>query len=159
MPIYFEPIYGALQQIFKLAIVVIPLMAVLELSREYGILNVLVRLTKPLTKMFKIQEESAFPLLVGLTFGLSFGAGVIIQSAHDGALNRRSLLLVTLFLACCHAVVEDTLIFVQVGANGWLLIGLRVTFAMTTTFILSRILPQKAYDLAVKGDLDETHSH
>lgn len=159
MPIYLEPIFGALQQVFKLAIVVLPLMVALELSREYGLLNYLVKLTRPLTKAFKIQEESAFPLLVGLSFGLAFGAGVIIQSAQEGALNRRSLLLVTLFLACCHAVVEDTLIFVQVGANGWYLLALRVTVAMTLTLILSRLLPQRAYDIMVGGKQNDSHCH
>ncbi len=159
MPMFLEPLMGAALQVWKLAIVVIPLMAVLELSREYGLLNYFVKLTRPLTKLFKIQDESAFPLLVGLTFGLAFGAGVIIQSAHEGALNRRSLLLVTIFLACCHAVVEDTLIFAQVGANGWFLLSLRVVFALSTTLILSRILPQRAYDIAVRGDLNEAHCH
>lgn len=154
-----EPLLGAGAQVWKLAIVVIPLMAILELFREYGLLKLLVKLTRPLTKVFKIQDESAFPLLVGLTFGLAFGAGVIIQSAQEGALNRRSLLLVTLFLACCHAVVEDTLIFVQVGANGWYLLTLRVVIAMGLTLVLSRILPQGAYHYAVRGDEDDTHCH
>lgn len=159
MTFLLEPIIGALNQVWKLAIVVIPLMAVLEVSREYGLLNILVRFTRPLTRLFKIQEESAFPLLVGLSFGLAFGAGVIIQSAQEGALNQRSLLLVTLFLAFCHAVVEDTLIFVQVGANGWYLLALRVLVAMTLTLIVSKILPQRAYSLVVKGACDDSHCH
>jgi hypothetical protein len=77
-------------------------------------------------------------LAVGLIFGLAYGSGVIIQSAKEGEMDTRSLTLVSIFLACCHAVVEDTLLFVAVGANGWLLLGLRTAAAFVVTMVISR---------------------
>jgi hypothetical protein len=42
-----------------------------------------------------------------------------------------------IFLVTCHGIVEDTLIFVVIGANGALLVALRVTAAIFLTYFLS----------------------
>jgi hypothetical protein len=42
-----------------------------------------------------------------------------------------------LFLATCHAVVEDTLIFVVDGGNGWIMLGVRLLFAFGLTAALA----------------------
>jgi hypothetical protein len=93
---------------------------------------------RPLTKFLGVERAAAFPLAVGLIFGLAYGSGVIIQSAQEGEIDKVSLTLVSIFLACCHAVVEDTLLFVAVGANGWLLLGLRTLAAFVVTMLVSR---------------------
>ena len=85
-----------------------------------------------------MSQESAFPLLIGLTFGLSYGAGVIIQSSKEGNLSKKDLVLLIVFLASCHAIFEDTLIFVAVGANGWILFAARLFAAILVTYLISR---------------------
>ncbi len=87
-----------------------------------------------------VSEDSAFPLAIGLVFGLAYGAGVIIKSSKDGNLDKRSLILVSIFLACCHAVFEDTLLFVTIGANGWMLLTIRIITAFVLTALISRKL-------------------
>jgi hypothetical protein len=42
-----------------------------------------------------------------------------------------------LFLATCHAVVEDTLIFVVIGGNGWIMLGVRLLIAFGLTAALA----------------------
>jgi hypothetical protein len=44
-----------------------------------------------------------------------------------------------LFLATCHAVVEDTLIFVVIGGNGWIMLGVRIAIAVGLTALLARL--------------------
>lgn len=45
-----------------------------------------------------------------------------------------------LFLATCHAVVEDTLIFVVLGGNGWIMLGVRLLLAVGLTALVARML-------------------
>mgnify|MGYP001036392800 CR=1 FL=1 len=135
-----EASLGSLNSIYTLAIIVIPIMIVLQILKDYNVLN---KITKPfgfITRFFNISDKSILPLLVGFVFGLSYGAGVILQTARQEDLSERDLFLITIFLACCHAVFEDTLIFVAVGANGLILLGFRLFAALVLTYILSRRL-------------------
>lgn len=140
MSIIKEGLFGSFDAVKSIAIVVIPLMFAMEILKELKVLDALSKLLKPVMKFLGLSKESAFPLLVGLTLGLAYGAGVIIKSAKEGALKKRDLYLLMIFLVTCHSVVEDTLIFVKMGANGWLLLGIRVPLAIILTVIVSRHL-------------------
>lgn len=136
-----EGIFGGLKSVLNIAIIVFPLMIIMEIARDLNILNRISDFCKPLTKWMGISKESAFPLAIGLVFGLAYGAGIIIQSAKEGNLDKRSLILVSIFLVCCHAVIEDTLLFVAVGANGFFLLTMRLVIAFVLTMLISKKLP------------------
>lgn len=136
-----EGITGGLRSVLNIAMIVFPLMIVMEIARDLNILDKIADFCKPLTKWMGVSKESAFPLAIGLVFGLAYGAGIIIQSAKDGNLDRRSLILISIFLVCCHAVIEDTLIFVAVGANGFFLLAIRLVTAFILTVLISKKLP------------------
>lgn len=136
--VFTEALSGSLKSVWNIAIIVVPLMIVMQLAKDYKILDYISGFLKPVTDFFGMSKESAFPLLVGLSIGLSYGAGVIIQSSKEGNLSKKDLVLLIVFLASCHAVFEDTLIFVAVGANGFILFGTRLVVAITVTYIISK---------------------
>jgi len=133
-----EGLKGGISSVFGIALIVIPLMIFLEIARDMNLLELISKWTRPLTRWLGVSESSALPLAIGLIFGLAYGAGVIIQSANEGEMDQRSLVLVSIFLACCHAVIEDTLLFIPVGANGWMLLGIRLFVAIFVTVLLSK---------------------
>lgn len=135
-----EALTGSMNSVWNIARIVFPLMILMEFARKYKVMDWISAGLQPLTRVLGVQRSSAFPLAVGLIFGLAYGSGVIIQSAKEGEMDTRSLTLVSIFLACCHAVVEDTLLFVAVGANGWLLLGLRTIAAFVVTMVISRTI-------------------
>ncbi|SKC91407.1 nucleoside recognition domain-containing protein [Maledivibacter halophilus] len=136
-----EGLIGGLKSVFNIAIIVFPLMIAMEIAKDLKLLDKISDFCKPLTKWLGVSKESAFPLAIGLVIGLAYGAGIIIQNAKEGNLDKRSLILVSIFLVCCHAVIEDTLIFVAVGANGFLLLTMRLVTALILTIIISKKLP------------------
>jgi len=142
----FETILQGFESIWSFAIIVFPLMIIMEIARDLNLLDWLSKICKPLTKWMGVSEESAFPLAIGLVFGLAYGAGVIIKSAKEGNLDKKSLILVSIFLACCHAVFEDTLLFVAIGANGWMLLTIRVLTAFILTAVISKKIEIKTKD-------------
>lgn len=78
-------------------------------------------------------SDGVMALIAGLFIGLTYGAGAIIAAAKEGALTKRDLFLIALFLTTCHSVVEDTLLFVAVGGSfGWIL-GVRLVAAVAIT--------------------------
>ena len=136
--IFIEAASGSINSVFNIALIVIPLMIVMQVAKDYKVLDYISGFLKPITNFFNMSQESAFPLLIGLTFGLSYGAGVIIQSSKEGNLSKKDLVLLIVFLASCNAIFEDTLIFVAVGANGWILFAARLFAAILVTYLISR---------------------
>ncbi len=133
-----EGFLGGIGSIINIAKIVFPLMIMIEIVRDLNLLEKLADIFKPLTTMMGMSKESAFPLAIGIVFGLSYGAGVIIQYVKEGNLDKRSLTLVSIFLVCCHAVFEDTLVLAAIGANGFLLLSVRILVAFIVTLMLSK---------------------
>ncbi|MFC4768332.1 nucleoside recognition domain-containing protein [Effusibacillus consociatus] len=125
--------------VWQLALIVIPLMFVIQILKEIKFLDSMAGWMRPVTRLLGLPEKAAVPLLAGLFFGLAYGAGVILQSTQEENLTRRELYLMFIFLILCHAVVEDTLLFVPLGINGWLLLGTRLAAAVIITAVLSRV--------------------
>ncbi len=133
-----EGITGSFNSVFNIAKIVIPLMIVMQFLKDLKILDKLSTYMEPLARFFGISKKSTFPLVIGLVLGLAYGAGVIINSAKEGELSKKDLYLVVIFLVACHSVIEDTLIFVAIGANGWLLLGMRLIIAVVLTAFAAR---------------------
>ena len=86
-----------------------------------------------------MTREAALPLFTGVFLGIAYGAGIIIRVAQEKRLPPRELFLMGLFLATCHAVVEDTLIFVVIGGSAWIMLGARLVLAICLTALLARL--------------------
>jgi len=135
-----ESATGSINSIITMATIIIPLMVVMEILKDSKILDKLSKKMTPLANFFDISNEAVFPLIIGLIFGLSYGAGVIIESAEENNLSKKDLYTLMIFLVACHAVIEDTLLFVVVGASLWFLLGIRVGVAIIISLFASRIL-------------------
>ncbi|HZJ76896.1 MAG TPA: nucleoside recognition domain-containing protein [Oscillospiraceae bacterium] len=133
-----EAIIGSFESIYLVAIIVFPLMVILQIAKDYKFLDKISKSFKFLTRFFNMSEDSTLPLLVGIVFGIVYGAGIIIQSSEEGNLSQKDMFLTSVFLIVCHAIIEDTLIFVAVGANGYILAVSRILAATIMTLLLSR---------------------
>ena len=83
-----------------------------------------------------ISGNGLIPLLTGIVIGLTYGAGVIIHSIRSADIGRREAFLILLYLSVCHAIIEDTLIFVIIGANGLVLVVARFFLATLLTYLV-----------------------
>ena len=82
-----------------------------------------------------ISGNGLIPLLTGIVIGLTYGAGVIIHSIRSTDIGKREAFLILLYLSLCHAIIEDTLIFVVIGANGIVLLFSRFLLATLLTYL------------------------
>jgi len=82
------------------------------------------------------KVNSSFSILVGVILGITYGAGILIAEYEKGILQKKEILFVGTYLMICHAIIEDTLLFVIFGANPWMIIGLRLTFATLISYLV-----------------------
>lgn len=117
-----EIVLAALQSaaagIVQLALIVIPVMMLIQALKDFGALERFGGLTEPLMKPLGISPRGSVTMAGGLIFGLAFGAGIILEQVREKGFTKREVTLMVLFSCACHAVIEDTLIFVPLGING-----------------------------------------
>ena len=73
------------------------------------------------------------------TIGLAYGAGVMIQAAKEEGVSKKDMTLAFIFLVACHAVVEDTLIFIPLGIPVLPLLIIRLVTAIVLTIVVGYI--------------------
>ncbi|MBU5455416.1 nucleoside recognition domain-containing protein [Caproiciproducens sp. MSJ-32] len=135
-----ESTIGSIDSVLSMAKIIIPLMIVMEILKDAKILEKISKKLKPIAKLFDISNESVFPLMIGMVFGLIYGAGIIIESIEEENLKKKDLYIIIIFLVACHAIFEDTFIFVAVGANLWLLFFTRLTVALVVAYFASKVI-------------------
>jgi len=129
--------------ILQLAVIVLPLMVAIQTMRDLGALDRFAALMRPLMRPLGIRPHGAVTMAGGLFFGLAFGAGVILQQVREQGFTKRELTLMVLFLCACHAVVEDTLVFIPLGINVLPLLLIRLTVAIVLTVLIARLWPDE----------------
>lgn len=131
--------------LLKIALIVIPLMLVLELAKDAGLMERITQWFHPLAKPLAMSNAAVFPLLIGLVFGLSYGSGVIISATKKGEMSRTDRYAVAIFLSISHSLIEDTLILAAVGANVFWLILLRILLPVLVTSLATRTILSKGF--------------
>ncbi|MGD7043392.1 nucleoside recognition domain-containing protein [Jeotgalibacillus proteolyticus] len=125
--------------VLQLAIIVIPLMIVIQIMRDLKWLDVFSRWMSPVTRGLGMKENTSMTLVAGLTIGLAYGAGVMIKAVQEDGVSKKDATLAFIFLVACHAVVEDTLIFIPLGIPVLPLLFIRITTAILLTMIVAYV--------------------
>ena len=58
----------------------------------------------------------------------------MIQAVQEDGVSKKDATLVFIFLVACHAVIEDTLIFIPLGIPVWPLLLIRVITAFVFNY-------------------------
>lgn len=125
--------------VLQIALIIVVVMMFIQILKDVGALDLFARATTPLLKPLGISPRGSVTMAGGLTFGPAFGAGVIMEQAREKKFSRREITLIALFLSACHAVIEDTLIFIPLGINVLPLLVIRLLTAITLTVIIARL--------------------
>jgi hypothetical protein len=134
-----DALQSAFIGVFQLALIVFPVMMAIQILKDLGALGRFAAWTRPLMRPLGIAPHGAVTMAGGLIFGLAFGAGVILEQVREQKFTKREITLIILFLCACHAVIEDTLIFIPLGINVLPLLLIRLSAAIALTLIIARM--------------------
>ncbi len=126
----------------KVIAIVMGLMVLQRILKEFGVIGVLSRVLYPILWLLGLPRGTAFLWIVANVLGLAWGAAVILEEAGSGALDREDAQLLNRSIAVCHSLLEDTLLFVAIGAWAlWITLPrLALAAAVVWTYRVGRAL-------------------
>lgn len=132
-----ELMQGSIYNAVELTITVIILITVLIFIMDF-------------IKSRKFIQESqknvskGFSITVGVILGITYGAGILIKEVESGAISKEDIFYIGTFLMICHAIIEDTLLFVIFGADFTMAVVIRTVAAIIISYILLKIYQRRA---------------
>jgi hypothetical protein len=129
----------------KVILIIIGVTMVIDFMRYYRMFTPAASLLRPFTRINGLKSKSAFMWMAGLIFGIAYGAGVLIAEARAGHMDHDSLTRLNLSLGISHSLIEDSLLFVAIGASlFWVVVPRIVAAAIAVwVFILIRYFMMK----------------
>ena len=98
-------------------LIILALLILMRVLERLGITALLTRLLRPVLTLLGISERAAPLAIIGMTLGLTYGGGLIIQEARAGHLSRHDVFCALALLGICHSFIEDTLLMVVIGGH------------------------------------------
>lgn len=128
------------QTIVMALVIIAALTLFLRILRVLGVESLIHFLLAPILRLLGIATVASNIIIVGLTLGLSFGGGLLINEARRGHIAGKDIFLSMAFLGLCHSLIEDTLLMMMLGADFGTIVIARLAFSLLAILILSRLL-------------------
>jgi hypothetical protein len=135
--ILYQGLIAGLITVGKLALIILPLMIMVEFAKRYGWLEIISKRSQWFTGVFRMPQTAALPAFVGLFFGIVSGSGVILQIAKEENYSRDTLTILFVMVGICHSLFEETALFVGVDANILVVAGARLITALLFTYFVA----------------------
>lgn len=125
-----------LKSLALIYLAIFALLCLMKLLDRLGISRIMTRCLDPVLKLLGIGKEASTITIIGMTLGLAYGGGLIIEEAKSGRIERKDILFSLTLMGLCHSIIEDTLATLVLGGHiSGILFG-RMTFAILCTYWL-----------------------
>lgn len=131
---------GEARNLVYIFLIILALLVLMRLLERLGVSRWLVRLLGPVLAALGISDRAAPLAIIGMTLGLSYGGGLIIQEARAGQLSRHDVFCSLALVGLCHSFIEDTLLMMVIGGHLSGILFARTIFALAVTFLIARLL-------------------
>lgn len=138
-PIAIDALQQATMGVIQLALIVYPLMVGIQILKDKKWIDIFSKKMSPFTRALGMNANTSTTLATGLIFGLAYGVGVIEQAVREDGVSKKDLTIAFIFLCACHAVIEDTLLFIPLGIPVLPLLIIRLVVAILLTVTVALI--------------------
>jgi hypothetical protein len=136
---YFDWAIGQIENLFSIFVVIAILIALLRLLKQLKIEYLMALLMMPLLKVLNVSKEAANLAVIGITLGLSYGGGLIINETKNGNLTAKDAFITVMLLNLLHSIIEDTALVLLLGADLNMVLWARIFFSIGVMVIVSQV--------------------
>lgn len=108
---------SSLWLIIQIILIVTGLLFIQEFFEEFGLLEYPVKFLSPYMRIMGLTEKTSFQWLIAYVIGLAYGSVVMFEEVDSGRLPKEDADFLNQHLAISHSQLEDTLLFVSIGAG------------------------------------------
>jgi len=133
----------AIEQLKSFAVIFIVISALLLLLKILQILGVeklMAILLRPFLRLLGISKDATNLTIIGITLGLSFGGGLLINEAKKGHISARDVFTAIMLLNLLHSLIEDTLLIMLIGADFYTIFWGRLVFSVLVIALISNVI-------------------
>jgi hypothetical protein len=125
--------------------IILSLLFIVRLLAWLRITDLLTRILEPVLRMMGMSKDAAPITIIGMTMGIGYGGGLIIQEAQSGALSKKDIFFSLSFMGLMHSMIEDTLLMLLLGGHISGVLIFRFLFAMLVIFVMVRLMRRVSY--------------
>ena len=138
-PGWIEWLIDTLLYVFVLIFAVVALLLLMDVLKALGFIDLLNKLLRPLLSLVGVDRQLAPVATTGVLLGVVYGGALMIDEVRASNYSKRAVFTAMLLVSLMHALIEDTLVVLAIGANIWIVLIGRVPFALLFIFLLLRV--------------------
>ena len=120
--------------------VISALLLLLKTLKVLGIEKLMAILLRPFLRILGISKDATNLTIIGITLGLSFGGGLLINEAKKGHISARDVFTAIMLLNLLHSLIEDTLLILLIGADFYTIFWGRIVFSILIVALISNAI-------------------
>ena len=136
-------VHTNLQLFAQIVLIIAMLVILLRVIRALRLDRAIHFVLRPVLPQIGLSDKAINIALVGITLGLTYGGGLLIQESRQGVLGARELFFSVCLLLICHGLIEDTLLILLLGADVYGVLGLRLLLSFVLLAVLVRALRRR----------------
>lgn len=133
----------AIEQLKNFAVifmVISALLLLLKVLKVLGIEKLMALLLRPFLRLLGISKDATNLTIIGITLGLSFGGGLLINESKKGHIAARDVFTAIMLLNLLHSLIEDTLLILLIGADFYTIFWGRIVFSVLIVALISHAI-------------------
>ena len=119
------------------------IISTINILKTIGIWKFIINTLKIPLSYLGMSEKVANIILIGLTLGISFGGGFLIEESRKNNISKKDILLSLSFLSLCHSIIEDTILILLLGSHISGILFFRFFYTVIIILIMKFLLETK----------------
>ena len=140
---------GEVRNFLSIFLIIFVLLFIMKVLKRFGVISLLTKLLDPILSALGMSRAAAPVTIIGLTLGLSYGGGLIIQEVQSGNTLKYDIFSSLALMSLSHSLIEDTLVMMVLGGDLSGILWGRLLFSFLVVFLLGKLLrkiPEKVFD-------------
>ena len=140
-------IISQIQNFIMIFAIIFFIIAFINIFKTFGIWQFILKTLKIPLNFLGMSDKVANIILIGLTLGISFGGGFLIEEAKKKEISKKDIFLSLSFLGLCHSIIEDTILILLLGSHISGILLFRFIYTVIVILIMKLILEVRFSDI------------
>ena len=119
------------------------IISTINILKFIGLWQFIINILKIPLSYLGMSEKVANIILIGLTLGISFGGGFLIEESKKNNISKKDILLSLSFLSLCHSIIEDTILILLLGSHISGILFFRMIYTIVIILFMKYLLDTK----------------